>query len=50
VFAVPVRLLFVRGRNGRICPPETKKDPAKSQVPLQFAGSDAQSLRFRPEK
>jgi len=24
-----------------------KKDLANSQVPLQFAGSDAQSLRFR---
>src|ERR1700680_1441863 len=47
VFAVPVRLLFVRGRNGRIFCQETKKDLANSQVPLQFAGSDAQSLRFR---
>jgi hypothetical protein len=26
-----------------------KKDLATSQVPLQFAGSNAQSLRFRPE-
>jgi hypothetical protein len=48
VFAVPVRLLFVRGRNGRIFfALKPKKDPEISQVPLQFAGSVAQSLRFR---
>src|ERR1700730_7229241 len=43
VFAVPVRLLFVRGRNGRICSPKPKKDLEASQVPLKFAGSNAQS-------
>jgi hypothetical protein len=26
---------------------KTKKDPATSQVPLQFAGTKAQSLRVR---
>jgi hypothetical protein len=27
--------------------PKTKKDLATSQVPLQFAGTETQSLRFR---
>ena len=47
VFAVPVRLLFVRGRNGRTYSPKPKKDLETSQVPLKFAGANAQSLRFR---
>src|SRR2546430_8340529 len=34
VFAVPVRLLFVRGRNGRLSKPGNQKDLAIIQVPL----------------
>src|SRR5205823_4073181 len=47
VFAVPFRLLFVRGRSGRSCWPENQKKTCQiSRSPLRQNWPVAQSLRF----